>query len=614
MTKEELLEKANSLPLAPGVYLMHDKEGTVIYVGKAKRLKNRVSQYFQAGRGHNLKTQTMVKLVDTFDTIVVGSEFEALVLENALIKQYMPRYNILLKDDKGYPFVRLSREQYRRFSLVSRVAGDGARYFGPYGGRLETRSALDAIRTALRLPTCHKSFPRDIGKERPCLNHHMGRCDGFCRPEMSREEYERRVDIAVQLLEGKIRLVTAQLEREMEAAAEDLRFEEAAALRDRIAAIKVLGKRQKVIAGVCADTDVWGLYLEAKCCFAVLHYEEGQLTGKEAELFAASALEEEGEILSALLLQYYGSRSALPREIFIPAAIEDQEVLEQLLGEKAGHRVTVRTPQRGDRAQVLALAAANAREEAERQTTSQERSDRTLELLGKLMGLEEPPEWMESYDISNTGGEDVVASMVVFRGSRPAKDRYRRFRIKELDGHPDDYKSMEEVLTRRLTHYMEQDKKFMPLPDVLLIDGGEQHAKVARRVTERFGLAIPIFGMVKDDRHRTRALVTPEGREIGIKGTQAVFTLIGRIQEETHRFAITYNRQSHGRSVRGSALDEIPGVGEARRTALLRRFKSVKAVREASLEELEEVVPRNAAAAVYLWAHPPAEENPQPPA
>ena len=421
MTKEELLEKANSLPLAPGVYLMHDKEGTVIYVGKAKRLKNRVSQYFQAGRGHNLKTQTMVKLVDTFDTIVVGSEFEALVLENALIKQYMPRYNILLKDDKGYPFVRLSREQYR-------------------------------------------GFPRDIGKERPCLNHHMGRCDGFCRPEMSREEYERRVDIAVQLLEGKIRLVTAQLEREMEAAAEELRFEEAAALRDRIAAIKVLGKRQKVIAGVCADTDVWGLYLEAKCCFAVLHYEEGQLTGKEAELFAASALEEEGEILSALLLQYYGSRSALPREIFIPAAIEDQEVLEQLLGEKAGHRVTVRTPQRGDRAQVLALAAANAREEAERQTTSQERSDRTLELLGKLMGLEEPPEWMESYDISNTGGEDVVASMVVFRGSRPAKDRYRRFRIKELDGHPDDYKSMEEVLTRRLTHYMEQDKKFMPLP------------------------------------------------------------------------------------------------------------------------------------------------------
>ena len=607
MTKEELLEKANSLPLAPGVYLMHNKDDTVIYVGKAKKLKNRVSQYFQAGRGHDWKTHTMVSQVDHFDTIIVGSEFEALVLENALIKQYMPRYNILLKDDKAYPFVRLSRESYPRFSIVGRAADDGARYFGPFGGRMETRSALDAIRQALRLPTCNRKFPRDIGRERPCLNHHMGRCDGFCRPEMTAEEYNRRIDLAVQLLEGKVRLVTAQLEEEMLSAAEDLRFEEAAALRDRIDAIKVLSKRQKVIAGVCADTDVWGLYLEAKCCYAVLHYEDGQLTGREAELFTASALEDPGEILSALLLQYYGGRSALPREICVPAALEDQEVLEQLLAEKAEHRVSIRVPQRGERAQVLQMAADNAREEAERQTTSQERSDRTLELLGKLLGLETAPQILESYDISNTGSEDIVASMVVFHGSRPARDRYRRFRIKDLEGHPDDYRSMEEVLTRRLTHYMEQDKRFTPLPDVFLIDGGEQHAKVARRVTDRFGLAVPIFGMVKDDRHRTRALVTPEGREIGIQNYQAVFSLIGRIQEETHRFAITYNRQSHGKSVRGSALDEIPGVGEVRRTALLRHFKSVKAVREAPLEELEQAVPKSAARAVYQWFHPPEE-------
>ena len=603
MTKEELLEKANSLPLAPGVYLMHGKDGEVIYVGKAKKLKNRVSQYFQAGRGHNIKTHTMVGLVDTFDTIIVGSEFEALVLENALIKQYMPRYNILLKDDKGYPFVRLSREAYPKFSIVSRISDDGARYYGPYGGRFETRSALDAVKAALHLPTCSKTFPRDVGKERPCLNHHMGRCDGFCRKEMTQEEYSRRIDLAVQLLEGKVRLVTAQLEEEMQRAAEDWKFEEAAALRDRIAAIKVLSKRQKVLAGVCADTDVWGLYLGAKCCYAVLHYEEGQLTGREAELFAAS-LDEETEILSALLLQYYGGKAVVPREICIPAEIEDQEVLEQLLTEQAKHKVALRVPQRGERAQVLQMAAANAREEAERQTTSQERSDKTLELLGKMLGLPETPEWMESYDISNTGADDIVASMVVFHGSKPAKERYRRFRIKGLDGHPDDYKSMEEVLTRRLTHYMEQDKKFMPLPDVMLIDGGEQHAKVARRVTEHFGLAIPIFGMVKDDRHRTRALVTPEGREIGIKGTQVVFSLIGRIQEETHRFAITFNRESHGKSVKGSTLDGIPGVGEARRTALLKHFKSLKAIKEASLEELQAVVPKNAALAVYQWAHP----------
>ena len=608
MTRGELLEKANSLPLAPGVYLMHAKDGTVIYVGKAKKLKNRVSQYFQAGWGHNLKTHIMVDQVDDFETIIVGSEFEALVLENALIKQHMPRYNILLKDDKGYPFVRLSREAYPRFTMVSRVQSDGARYFGPYGGRFETRAALDAIAGALRLPACRKKFPRDIGKERPCLNYHMGRCDGFCRPEMTAEEYNRRMDMAVKILEGRTKLVTAELERDMEQAAEELRFEEAAALRDRIQAIQVLGKRQKVIAAVCADTDVWGMYLESKCCYAVLHYQEGQLTGREAELFAASALDDPGEILSALLLQYYGGRSVLPREICIPVAIEDQEVLEQLLAEKAGHKVALRVPQRGERAQVLAMAADNAREEAERQTTQAERADKTLELLGRMMDLEEPPEWLESYDISNTGGEDIVASMVVFHGSKPAKDRYRRFRIKELNGRPDDYRSMEEVLTRRFTHYMEKDKKFMPLPDVLLIDGGEQHAKVARRVSERFGLAIPIFGMVKDDRHRTRALVTPDGREIGIQASQAVFSLIGRIQEETHRFAITYNRQSHGKTVRGSTLDDIPGVGEARRVALLKHFKSLKAIREAALEELQAVVPRNAAQAVYEHFHPRQEE------
>ena len=608
MTRGELLEKANSLPLAPGVYLMHAKDGTVIYVGKAKKLKNRVSQYFQAGRGHNLKTHIMVDQVDDFETIIVGSEFEALVLENALIKQHMPRYNILLKDDKGYPFVRLSREAYPRFTMVSRVQSDGARYFGPYGGRFETRAALDAIAGALRLPACRKKFPRDIGKERPCLNYHMGRCDGFCRPEMTAEEYNRRMDMAVKILEGRTKLVTAELERDMEQAAEELRFEEAAALRDRIQAIQVLGKRQKVIAAVCADTDVWGMYLESKCCYAVLHYQEGQLTGREAELFAASALDDPGEILSALLLQYYGGRSVLPREICIPVVIEDQEVLEQLLAEKAGHKVALRVPQRGERAQVLAMAADNAREEAECQTTQAERADKTLELLGRMMDLEEPPEWLESYDISNTGGEDIVASMVVFHGSKPAKDRYRRFRIKELNGRPDDYRSMEEVLTRRFTHYMEKDKKFMPLPDVLLIDGGEQHAKVARRVSERFGLAIPIFGMVKDDRHRTRALVTPDGREIGIQASQAVFSLIGRIQEETHRFAITYNRQSHGKTVRGSTLDDIPGVGEARRVALLKHFKSLKAIREAALEELQAVVPRNAAQAVYEHFHPRQEE------
>ncbi len=608
MTKGELLEKANSLPLAPGVYLMKNARHEVIYVGKAKKLKNRVSQYFQAGHGHDIKTHTMVGQVDDFDTIIVRSEFEALILENSLIKQHMPRYNILLKDGKGYPFVRLSQERYPRFTMVNKRSEDGARYFGPFGGRYETRSALDAIAAALKLPTCSKQFPRDIGKERPCLNHHMGRCDGFCRGVPGEEEYRRRIEQVVLLLTGKVGEVTQAIEEEMGEAAEALQFERAAELRDRLRAIETLSKRQQVIAAHCADTDVWGLYRGGRCCYAVLHYEQGQLIYREAQVFAAPANEEEEEMLSALLLQYYGERTVLPREILLPMEIEDVDAFAQLLGEASDHRVHVRVPQRGEKAEIMAMAKNNAKEEAERQTTRAEREDRTLSLFTKMLGLPALPERMEAYDISNTGGSDIVASMTVFQGAKPLKRAYRRFKIKEVEGHPDDYRSMEEVLTRRFQRYVDGDEKFSPLPDVLLIDGGEQHAQVALRVTERFGLAIPIFGMVKDGRHRTRALVTPDGREIGIQQNQAVFAMVGQIQEETHRFAITYHHESHSRSVRRSALDEIPGVGEVRRRALLKHFKSVKAIGMATVEELTTVVPRSAAEAVYRHFHP-AEET-----
>ncbi len=600
MTREELLEKANSLPLAPGVYLMRSAAKEVIYVGKAKKLKNRVSQYFQAGHGHNLKTHVMVDHVDTFDTIVVRSEFEALVLENALIKQYSPRYNILLKDDKGYPFVRLSQERYPRFSLANRQEKDGARYFGPFGGRQETRTALDAIAAALKLPTCSRRFPRDIGKERPCLNHHMGRCDAFCRGVPDEEEYRRRMEQAVLILTGRMGDLVDQLQEEMEAAAGELQFERAAELRDRIRAIQTVGKRQGVVAAACADTDIWGLYREARCCYAVLHYEQGQLIYREAELFQAPGGEEREEMLSALLLQYYGGRAVLPREILLPWEIEDMDAFAQLLTETAGHRVHVRCPQRGEKAELIDMAYRNAREEAERVTTREERVDRTLELFAKMAGLPGVPGRMEAYDISNTGSSDIVASMTVFQGARPAKSQYRRFRIKELQDHSDDYRSMQEVLRRRLQRYRDGDEKFSPLPDVFLIDGGAAHAEAARQVIQgEFGLATPILGMVKDNRHRTRALVTPEGREIGIQQNQAVFAMVGRIQEETHRFAITYHRESQARRMRQSALEEIPGVGPARRQALMGHFKTVRAIREATLEQLEAVVPRNAAQAVY---------------
>ena len=610
MTREELREKANDLPLTPGVYLMMDKTGKVIYVGKAKKLKNRVSQYFQDSAAHTVKTRQMVSQVDRFDTIFVSSEFEALVLENSLIKRHSPKYNILLKDDKGYPFVRLSRETYPRFTLVNKMAADSARYFGPFGGRQETRQALDAVCAALRLPTCRRQFPRDIGAERPCLNFHMGRCDGFCRPEMTAEEYNRRIEQAVLLLEGKSKQLLREMTAEMEAEAEALKFEQAALLRDRINAISALGKKQTVIAGLCADTDIWGLYRgSGKCCYAVLHVEKGQLTGRETELFTAPVEEPEEEMLSALTAQYYLPRSILPHEILLPLDTEDCEELSEVLTRRAGHKVWVHVPQRGEKAELLAMARRNAAQEAERATTDAERVAHTLELLQKMLDLPSPPGRMESFDISNTGKSDIVASMVVYSGTRPLKSAYRRFQIKGLDGHPDDYASMAEVLTRRLQRAADGDEKFLPLPDIFLIDGGETHAKTAQQVADRFGVDVPIFGMVKDDRHRTRALVTPEGREIGISGNQAVFSLIGQIQEETHRFAITYHHQRHGKSTLRSALDEIPGVGPKRREELKRAFGTIKAIREADVEALSAVIPRSAAEAVYRKFHT-EKENP----
>ena len=610
MTKQELKDKANGLPLRPGVYIMMDARNTVIYVGKAKKLKNRVSQYFQETSSHNEKTKRMVSKVDHFDTIIASSEFEALILENALIKQYMPRYNILLKDDKGYPFVRLTmQEEYPVFSLVNTTQRDEARYFGPYGGRSETKAAIRAVCAALRLPTCRRKFPRDIGKERPCLNYHMGRCDGFCRGTPGKEEYRSRMEQAVLLLTGKVKQVAADLTAEMERQAEALNFERAAVLRDQIAAIEVLSKKQKVISGAMPETDIWGLYRgTVKSCYAVLHYRDGQLVSRETEVFAARMDEQAEEMLPLLLAQYYLGRSALPREIWLPLPMEDMDTMEQALSLHSSEHVLVRFPRRGEKADLVRLANRNAEEEAERVTTEEERTSRTLELLAKMTGLPQPPRRMESYDISNTGSSDIVASMVVYEGAKPKKSAYRKFQIKSISA-PDDYRSMEEVLTRRMQRYVDGDEKFAPLPDVFLIDGAPTHAAVAETVLARFHQHIPVFGMVKDDRHRTRALIRADGCEIGIQASEPVFALIGRIQEETHRFAVSYHHQRHTKSTYRSALDGIPGVGETRKKQLLKTFGTVRAVREAELETLEKVLPRNAARAVYDHFRRQAEEN-----
>ena len=609
MTFDELKEKAHALPLKPGVYIMQDAKNVVIYVGKAKALKNRVSQYFANLASHTEKIRAMVSQIDHFDVIVADSEFEALVLENSLIKRHQPRYNILLKDDKGYPYIRLTvKEEYPKFSLANRAAEDGARYFGPYGSRGNTQNIIDALRVALRLPSCNKKFPRDIGKERPCLNYHMGQCDGYCRKDMDQSRYREAIDQAVRLLEGKFQEVGDELKAEMELAAEELRFEKAAELRDRYKAIELLGKRQKVVAGSLADTDVVGFHKgeATKSCFVVLHFVEGELAAKDWDLIDTPLEEETADILSALVRQYYGGRGNLPRQILLPCELEDEVPLMRMLSEDAGRKVELVTPQRGAKMDLIRLANKNAVEEVERWTTREERQSKLMELLGKMLDLEAPPRRIESYDISNQGADDIVASMVVYVNARPLKRDYRHFKLKDMDG-PDDYASMEQVLTRRFKRYLEGDEKFADKPDLLLIDGGVNHANVAVKLLEMLGLSIPIFGMVKDDRHRTRALVTPEGREIGIQGNQAIFSLIGQIQEETHRFAIEFHRQQQNQRVKGSVLDQIPGVGEKRRSDLLKHFKSIKKIREATQAQLAEVVPKNTAQAVFDYFHPKGE-------
>ena len=610
MTFDELKEKAHALPLKPGVYIMQDAKNVVIYVGKAKALKNRVSQYFANLASHTEKTRAMVSQIDHFDVIVADSEFEALVLENSLIKRHQPRYNILLKDDKGYPYIRLTvKEEYPKFSLANKAAEDGARYFGPYGSRGNTQNIIDALRVALKLPSCNKKFPRDIGKERPCLNYHMGQCDGYCRKDMDQSRYREAIDQAVRLLEGKFQEVGDELKAEMELAAEELRFEKAAELRDRYKAIELLGKRQKVVAGSLADTDVVGFHKgeATKSCFVVLHFVEGELAAKDWDLIDTPMEEETADILSALVRQYYGGRGNLPRQILLPCELEDEVPLMRMLSEDAGRKVELVTPQRGAKMDLIRLANKNAVEEVERWTTREERQSKLMELLGKMLDLEGPPRRIESYDISNQGADDIVASMVVYVNARPLKRDYRHFKLKDMDG-PDDYASMEQVLTRRFKRYLDGDEKFADKPDLLLIDGGENHAKVAVKVLEELGLSIPIFGMVKDDRHRTRALITPEGREIGIQGNQAIFSLIGQIQEETHRFAIEFHRQQQNQRVKGSVLDQIPGVGEKRRSDLLKHFKSIKKIKEATQAQLAEVVPKNTAQAVYDYFHSKGEQ------
>ena len=602
MTFDELKKKALSLPYAPGVYIMRDKTDKVIYVGKAKKLKNRVTQYFQDTASHTAKTRMMVSKIHHFDVIVAASEFEALVLECSLIKRYLPKYNILLKDDKGYPYLRLDmRENYPKITIVSKIADDGAQYYGPFGSRGVTHSVMEAIRQTLKLPGCSKQFPRDVGKERPCLNYHMNQCAGWCQESKSSIEYRQTMEQARQLLSGNYKAVAEEIRTQMLAAAENLEFEVAASLRDRLNAVEALGQKQLVTAGTLADTDVVGYgQTEVKACFAVLHFSNGNLLDKEYEVFPVP--DDREEAVSSLMKQYYLSRGLAPKLVLLPFELEDGELFSQLMEQQFGRHTKLRIPQRGDNVRLVELANKNAYEEAQRLTDKDERNNAILAMLGKMLSIPTPMR-MESYDISNISGTDIVASMVVFQEGKPKKSEYKRFKLEGMDNQ-DDYASMHQVLTRRFRHFQAGDKGFELSPDLLLIDGGIAHAKVARTVLDELGLDFPIFGMVKDDRHRTRALVTVDGREIAIDNNTAIFSLIGSIQEETHRFAITYHRELRSKRLRYSELDAIPGIGPKRKQELLRQFKSLTAIGQATVPELERYLPANAALAVYQHFHP----------
>ena len=586
---KELRQTAMALPLQPGVYIMKDAADRIIYIGKAKKLKNRVSQYFGSDANHTEKVRQMVAHVDHFDYIVVGSEFEALVLECALIKQHRPKYNILLKDDKGYHYIRVSPPPYSRLSETHQKADDGARYIGPYMSSYTVRQAVDEANRVFALSTCARSLAYGrAGAARPCLNHHLGQCCAPCTGRVEPAAYQERVEGAIEFLTKGSAETMHTLQTRMEEAAERLDFEQAARLRDRIRAIKRLGDRQKVVLSRIPEQDVIGLAQgSGMACFEVFRFTGGRLTDREH--FLLEPQEDTAAARQEFIQQYYSMRERVPPRITLDGETEDGELLEQWLSDKAGRRVHILQPQIGEQARLLEMCRSNAAERIAQQAGMTGRESAALEDIRGLLDLPDTPRYIECYDISNTAGSNNVAGMVVFEDGKPLRSAYRRFKIKTVVGQ-DDYASMQEVLTRRLDEYLALQKEgqtagFGRKPDLILLDGGEGHVATVKPVIDRYGLEIPVFGLVKDDHHRTRA-VALSGGEIAIQQKRAAYTLLSTIQEEVHRFAITFHRQQRKKSGISTALLQVEGIGQTRARELLRRFGSLKNIRQASLEEL----------------------------
>ncbi|MGN0572451.1 MAG: excinuclease ABC subunit UvrC [Acutalibacteraceae bacterium] len=596
-----LRKKSMSLPLTPGVYLMKNKKGEIIYVGKAKALKNRVSSYFGSQNNHSTKVRKMVENVEDFDYIMCDSEFEALVLECSLIKQHSPKYNILLKDDKGYHYIKVINGEWKNFFAVKQRLDDGAEYIGPYTGSYGITNAVDAAKKIFLIPQCTKIFPRDFGKSRPCLNYFIGQCSAPCAGKISREVHNEAVEQAIDFIINGSGKAVERLTEKMLEASENLEFEKAAKIRNKITAIKKVTEKQKVVAASVEEQDVFAVVCsDSKACLSVIRFRDSKLY--DSEHFIFDLPEDLPEARHELIRSYYSMRDFVPRRIAVDGEVNGSELLCEWLSSLAGRKVSIAVPQRGEQHSLVEMCRSNAAQKLAIYLGKGGKATAALDELGTLLGLKAPPEFIESYDISHTAGSENVAGMVVFKGGAPYKKGYRRFAIKGFSGQ-DDYASMAEVMERRILRYFEEKDSgegFGRLPDLILLDGGSGQVNAVKPVLEKYNLDIPLFGMVKDSHHRTRAIAC-SGDELSLTSKRAAFTLVSTIQEEVHRYSVEYHRTRRKNASLSSSLTSIEGIGEARCKALLKHFKTVKAVSQASVDELAAVKGMNITAAKAVF-------------
>lgn len=622
----DIEEELKKLPAKPGVYIMHDEADTILYVGKAVNLHNRVRSYFRKIHGRGPQIEKMVQQIARFEYIVTDSELEALVLENNLIKENSPKYNTLLKDDKTYPFIKVTvSEEFPRVLFSREMKKDRSRYFGPYTSAAAVKDTIELLNKLFKLRTCNRVLPRDLGQERPCLNHHIGQCLAPCQGYIDQEEYRKRVDQALDFLGGNYNMILKDLEKRMQDAAEELNFEEAIRYRDLFESVKSVSQKQKITHSDGEDKDIIAMAQdEQDAVIQVFFVRGGKLIGREHYYMTNVSGLPRRDILQQFIQQFYAGTPFLPRELMLQEAVEDMDVLEQWLSSKRGSRVYLRVPRKGSKEKLVELAGQNAAlilsKDKEKIRREEGRTIGAVKEIALLLRLEHISR-MEAFDISNISGFENVGSMVVYEKGKPKRSDYRKFKIKTVSG-PDDYACMKEVLTRRFVHGMEEREElsakkmdaeygsFTKFPDLLLMDGGKGQVNIALEVLKELKIDIPVCGMVKDDNHRTRGLYY-HNQEIPIDKHSEGFKLITRIQDEAHRFAIEYHRSLRSKTQVKSVLEDIPGVGETRRKALMRRFKSIDEMKTASVEQFSAIpeIPENVAKGIYAFFHPENEEN-----